>query len=132
VRYRSRVKHGKDKKNFELFTAEEFIAAITQHIPEKSFQMVRYFGWYSNRSRWTRKKAGLLKPGDEPLKEALIGDGLIVLDVSDYDSPLVPSKDMEGVDQEGLGGRSPCVPLVWAYPEDNQPDSGSGGHTPDT
>ena len=27
---------------FQIYTAEEFIAAITQHIPEKSFQMVRY------------------------------------------------------------------------------------------
>jgi len=32
------------KKNFQLYQAEEFIAAITQHIPEKSFQMVRYYG----------------------------------------------------------------------------------------
>jgi hypothetical protein len=29
---------GKNKKNFQIYTAEEFIAAITQHIPEKSFQ----------------------------------------------------------------------------------------------
>jgi len=36
--------HGNNnKKNFELYTAEEFLAAITQHIPEKSFQMVRYY-----------------------------------------------------------------------------------------
>jgi hypothetical protein len=34
--------HGGNKKNFEVFSAEEFIAAITQHIPDKSFQMVRY------------------------------------------------------------------------------------------
>jgi len=37
------------KKNFALFRAEEFIEAITQHIPDKSFQLVRYHGWYSNR-----------------------------------------------------------------------------------
>jgi hypothetical protein len=55
--------HGKNKKNFELSTAEEFIAAITQHIPEKSFEMVRYFGWYSGRSRWTRKKAEIVETG---------------------------------------------------------------------
>ncbi|MFC1463205.1 transposase [Verrucomicrobiota bacterium] len=34
-----------------LLSAEDFIAAITQHIPEKGFQMVRYYGWYSNRAR---------------------------------------------------------------------------------
>ena len=33
---------GKNKKNFQIYTPEEFIAAITQHIPGKSFQMVRY------------------------------------------------------------------------------------------
>ena len=44
VLYHSRLGHGKNKRNFELFTAEEFIAAITQHIPPKSYQMVRYFG----------------------------------------------------------------------------------------
>jgi len=36
--------------NFEIFDAEEFIVTNTQHIPDKSFQMVRYYGWYSNRS----------------------------------------------------------------------------------
>ncbi len=55
--------HGKNKKNFEVYTAEEFIAAITHHIPEKSFQMVRYYGWYSNKSRGMRLKQGILRPG---------------------------------------------------------------------
>jgi hypothetical protein len=49
VIYRSGMTHGSNKKNFEVFSAEEFIAAITQHIPDKSFQMVRYYGWYSSR-----------------------------------------------------------------------------------
>lgn len=31
--------HGSNKK-IEIFTAEEFIAAITQHIPDKNLQMV--------------------------------------------------------------------------------------------
>ena len=39
---RSRM-HAKTKRNFEVFSAEDFIAAITQHIPEKGFQMVRYY-----------------------------------------------------------------------------------------
>ena len=29
----------------------DFIAAITQHIPDKRFQMARYYGWYSNKMR---------------------------------------------------------------------------------
>ena len=43
--YRSDMTHGKNKKNFELLPAEESIARVTQHIPEKGFQMVRYYGW---------------------------------------------------------------------------------------
>ncbi len=33
--------HGTNKENFEVFPVEEFIAAITQHIPDKHFQMVK-------------------------------------------------------------------------------------------
>ena len=29
---------------------------ITQHIPDKRFQMVRYYGWYSNKMRSQRRK----------------------------------------------------------------------------
>jgi CBS domain containing-hemolysin-like protein len=34
---------------FKAYTAEQFIVAITQHIPEKSFQMVHYYKWYLNK-----------------------------------------------------------------------------------
>jgi hypothetical protein len=44
------------RKNFQVFSATDFIAAITQHIQEKSFQLVRYYGWYSNRGRGEREK----------------------------------------------------------------------------
>jgi hypothetical protein len=56
VLYRSGMTHGQNKNNFEIFTAEQFIAAITQHIPEKHFQIVRTYGWYSSRSRGERNK----------------------------------------------------------------------------
>lgn len=46
----------RQKANFSIFTPLEFIAAITQHIPEKNFQLVRYYGWYSNKSRGQRAK----------------------------------------------------------------------------
>ncbi len=48
VIYHSKMQKGKNRKNFMVYTAEEFIAAITQHIPKKSFQMSRYYGRYSN------------------------------------------------------------------------------------
>ena len=47
VLYRSGL-NPKIQRNFEVFTPCDFIAAITQHIPDKSFQLVRYYGWYSN------------------------------------------------------------------------------------
>jgi len=40
VAYRSKISHGKNKKNFQVFSPFEFIVAIAQHIPEPSFQLV--------------------------------------------------------------------------------------------
>ena len=51
--YRSEL-NPKIQRNFEVFTPCDFIAAITQHIPDKSFQLVRYYGWYSNKMRGQR------------------------------------------------------------------------------
>ena len=78
------------KKNFQLYQAEEFIAAITQHIPEKSFQMVRYYGWYSSKSRGIRKKQGIQRPDEAP--QARPEDEVEIIDVSDYQPRRIPSK----------------------------------------
>jgi hypothetical protein len=40
VLYRSAMTHGSNKETSEVFTAKEFIAAITQPISDKHFQMV--------------------------------------------------------------------------------------------
>jgi len=40
----------------QVFSACDFIAAITQHNPDMHFQMVRYYGWYSNKMRGQRRK----------------------------------------------------------------------------
>jgi hypothetical protein len=53
IMYRS-VINPKTQRNFEVFAPCDFIAAITQHIPNKSFQLVRYYGWYSNKMRGQR------------------------------------------------------------------------------
>lgn len=71
--------------------AEEFIAAITHHIPDKSLQMVRYYGWYSSRSRGERFKAGLSMPGDEPVSPEGHPEPA-VLDVFGHQPRRVPSK----------------------------------------
>ena len=43
-------------RNFEIFDALDFIAELTQHVPDKGIQLIRYYGWYSNRSRGDRAK----------------------------------------------------------------------------
>jgi hypothetical protein len=98
VIYHSKMTHGKNKKNFEVFAAEEFIAAITQYIPEKSFQMVRYYGWYSNRSRGEREK-GVQRSGDALAPKPARVE---VLDVSDYKPRRIPSKTWRE-----------CIKKVW-------------------
>ena len=52
--------------------------------------IIRYVGWYSNRSRGERKKLCLLRPGDE--SEEITDKELTVLDVCDFSPPRVPSK----------------------------------------
>jgi hypothetical protein len=44
------------KRNFQTFDPLEWIAAVTSHIPDKGQQMVRYYGYYSNKSRGKRRK----------------------------------------------------------------------------
>ncbi len=52
-----------------VFDSLEFIAAITQHIPEKSFQLLRYYGWYSNRTRGDRKKQETIDVKNDQVEE---------------------------------------------------------------
>jgi hypothetical protein len=56
VIYRSRM-NVKIQRNFEVFSPTDFLAAITQHIPDKNSQMVRYYGFYSNKIRGCRRRA---------------------------------------------------------------------------
>jgi len=89
VLYRSGMTHGKNRKNFKVFSATEFIAAITQHIPDKSFQLVRYYGWYSNRSRGERRK-GAVRESDEDFLQ--VPEEVDVLDISAYSPQRIPSR----------------------------------------
>ncbi len=89
VIYKSKMSHDKNRKNFEVFSAKEFIAAITQHIPEKNFQLVRYCGWYSYRSRGNRQKRGQLMPQYDSVA---VDEGIEVLDVSEHQPKKIPSK----------------------------------------
>ncbi len=52
---RHRSGNGNTKKTFD---ALDWLALLTTHIPNRGEQMVRYYGYYSNKSRGMRKKQG--------------------------------------------------------------------------
>jgi hypothetical protein len=81
--YRSGM-NPKIHRNFEIFTPCDFIAAITQHIPDKSFQLVRYYGWYSNKMRGQRDRRAA--------EEAQAAENAVdVIDVSEHKPRRIPS-----------------------------------------
>ena len=47
---------GGPRRNFQVFSALDFLAEVTQHIPEKGEHLLRYYGWYSHRQRGIRIK----------------------------------------------------------------------------
>ncbi len=60
VIYRSR-RSWNTKRNFEVFPATDFLAAVIEHIPPKSQHTIRYYGLYSNKSR------GMNRPAVQPI-----------------------------------------------------------------
>ena len=56
---------GKRDKNQECFDALDWLARLVTHIPNKGEQLVRYYGYYSNRTRGICKKAALKLQKDE-------------------------------------------------------------------
>jgi hypothetical protein len=38
-------------RNFEVYDPLDFLAEVTQHIPNKGEHQIRYYGWYSNKKR---------------------------------------------------------------------------------
>ena len=45
------------KRNYQILSPLDFLAEFTQHIPPKGSHLIRYYGWYSNKSREMRQKA---------------------------------------------------------------------------
>ena len=43
-------------RNFEVFDPLDFLAEVTQHIPNKGEHQIGYYGFYSNKSRGMREK----------------------------------------------------------------------------
>jgi len=53
------VYESKDGETTKTFDALDWLAQLTTHIPNKGEQMIRYYGFYSNKSRGLRKNAGI-------------------------------------------------------------------------
>lgn len=45
-------------ENIKLFTAADFIAELTQHIPPKHKHLIRYYGLYSSRTKGKAAQVG--------------------------------------------------------------------------
>ena len=52
------IYQSKDGTSTKTFDALDWLAQLMTHIPNKGEEMVRYYGFYSNKSRGLRKKAG--------------------------------------------------------------------------
>ncbi len=52
------IYESKDANTSKTFDALDWLAQLVTHIPNKGEQMVRYYGFYSNKSSGLRKKAG--------------------------------------------------------------------------
>ena len=53
-----RMKFSVCLRSTKTFDALDWLAQLATHIPNKGEQMVRYYGYYSSKSRGLRKKAG--------------------------------------------------------------------------
>ena len=54
VVYRSKL-HATLKRNFQIMPGAAWLKLLLQHVPDRGEHLVRYYGWYSNRSRGERK-----------------------------------------------------------------------------
>jgi len=52
------IYHSRNDASSKTFDALDWLAQLTTHIPNRGEQMCRYYGYYSNKSRSMRKKAG--------------------------------------------------------------------------
>jgi hypothetical protein len=55
VIYGSRM-HKTLKRNFQIMSGADWLAQLCAHIPDRFEHLVRYAGWYSNRSRGKRRR----------------------------------------------------------------------------
>jgi Putative transposase len=84
-------------RNFQVFDPLDFLAEVTQHIPDAGEHLIRYYGWYSNKSRGQRAKtlapaaAGTGPPARPPTaRAARKGWAALIKQVYESDPLLCP------------------------------------------
>jgi hypothetical protein len=114
---------GGPRRNFQVFSALDFLAELTQHIPEKGEHLVRYYGWYSHRQRGIRaKRSGSGSFSDrqsaEPQKTGHIGQNTCPTPSArdeESKSQDVPIDRSALVAEQSVGGRPRAGSLsTWA------------------
>ena len=93
------------KRNYQILPPLDFLAECTQHIPATGAHLIRYDGWYSNKSRGMRKKAGKAAGFAEEVENSYGRRG----------GSVVKSQPPELGDahQAGLRGCPLVVPRMW-------------------
>ena len=66
VIYRSKL-HATLKRNYQLMPAVTWLRLLLNHVPDKYEHLVRYYGYYSNRSRGARRLAKQDQPDIAPV-----------------------------------------------------------------
>jgi len=111
--------HGGPRRNFQVFSALDFLAELTQHIPEKGEHLVRYYGSYSHRQRGIQAKLRAASRG------AGVGSGhhrSLGARNGETHRQRPASRfgfDLGQVDQTGVRSR-PAGMQVWRSNEDHQ------------
>ena len=77
---------GGTKRDYQVFEPLDFLAEITQHIPEPGQHLIRYYGWYSNKTRGVRAKAENANVEDREILLSPGGRGQGEKDSADSDS----------------------------------------------
>jgi hypothetical protein len=83
-------------RNFQVFDPLDFLAEVTQHIPDRE-HLIRYYGWYSNKTRGQSAKrqppatAGTGAPARSPTaREARKGWAALIKQVYESDPLSCP------------------------------------------
>ena len=106
------IYQSKSDTSSKTFDALDWLAQLTTHIPNRGEQMVRYYGFYSNKMRGMRRKSGV--------KRRSAG-----VDGTCFDFSRI-SKELGPTDPENLSCGSPVMPEMPGNHEDHILYRGAG------